>query len=312
MEQIARYRQLDVQCIELADNSYNLAPFASAQCSGSSAADSLDPLLHPPLVLERNNRIIPVAGLQFIEAAVKSGQEQLTGLVIDGDRIEGEEDIFILLLRYRSLHAPLTLMEQAVCLNRLRQFLSPDQLTDLLPLLGYRKKKHLLDELEALNGLHSEVQQDIHQGLIGLRAAARIGKLPPAGQEDVALLIREFQMGGSKQQQLIQRINELTRRHECGCRELLDQWRELDRDNRLNGPQRAASLLNWLDERCSPQYRAAEKEFAQFTKQLHLPGNVRLEHEPSFESDRVTLCIDFKDREQLTGQWPLLRPYCTS
>jgi len=55
-------------------------------------------------------------------------------------------------------------------------------------------------------------------------------------------------------------------------------------------------------------FRTAEEEFLRFRKELHLPDNVRLEHALSFEHDQLTLCIDFRDRQQLAEQWSKLEP----
>jgi hypothetical protein len=310
VDQIAEYRHVAAADIDLDDNRYNLDPFASLEDRHRLLAVRSAEILHPPLLLEEDNRYLVVAGVEFLPRNLQAAGALLTALVIDRTMIPRPVEIFTLLLHYCRIHTPLSPMEQGECLARMHEFLTEPELIEVLPLLGHGKKKHLVDELMGLRGLDRSVQLCLHEGLLNLRSAAKISRLAGGDQQTIVSLVREFQLGGTKQQQLIERMTELSKRLQCRCEDLVTRWREEEKERQLNGPQRAASLLRWLDHNCFPQYRAAEQEFSRFCKTLQLPATVRVEHEVSFENDRITLCMDFANRDQLAEQWPKIRPFC--
>ncbi|MCI5120012.1 MAG: hypothetical protein D3908_02235, partial [Candidatus Electrothrix sp. AUS4] len=120
----------------------------------------------------------------------------------------------------------------------------------------------------------------------------------------LAQLIEQFQLGGSKQQNLIDRLFQLTKREQTSVEALINQWKEKEKDKQLNGPQQVSSLLRWLDQQCQPRLAQTEEEFKKFSSQLQLPAGVRIDHALSFEEEQVTLSMDFSSKEELARIWP--------
>jgi hypothetical protein len=150
------------------------------------------------------------------------------------------------------------------------------------------------------------VQQGIHEGRISQRSGKKLARFSTGDQEKLADIIHEYQLGGSKQHKLLERCLQLTKREQISVKELLDSWCDRIKEKNLNGPQKTASLLRWLDQQYQPRLTEAEKEFKKFSAQLQLPVGVRLEHSLSFEEEQVTLHIDFSRKEELTKIWPKL------
>ena len=96
----------------------------------------------------------------------------------------------------------------------------------------------------------------------------------------------------------------MTRREQVSVEALHTQWEEKEKDKQLNGPQRASSLLRWLDREYQPRLTQAEEEFKKFCNQLHLPAGVQVEHSLSFEEEKVTLSMEFRTKEELAQNWP--------
>jgi hypothetical protein len=317
------YRQVRLQDINLADRTYTLNPFSQEPEEGLLQSIRSLGMLHPPLLLEKQDHtFIILSGRKRLDAYLLAGtqecrQEQrddeyitaLTFTVVSEERLTTHLHIFKTLLQYQLLGNNLTVIEQAVFLQKARQVLREQDILTLLPILGLKAKPHIPEELIALLDLEPAVQLGLHNGVISQRSGKKLSRFAPADQKHLAEVIGEYQLGGSKQQNLIERFFQLTQREQVSVEVLLDRWQDKEKDKQLNGPQRISSLLRWLDRKCQPRLTQAEEAFKKFCCQLQLPAKVRLEHSLSFEEEQVTLSMDFSTKEELAEIWPQLETF---
>jgi ParB family chromosome partitioning protein len=307
------YRQVRLQDINLTDRSYSLNPFHQEPKQDLVQSISELGILQPPLLLEQQDgTYIILSGRKRLEACLQQKQDDdyITALIIVPDRNNQESYplyLFSSLLQHQLLGHPLTLIEQAIFFQKASQILEEQDILSFLPLLDLKAKPHIPGELIALLELERSVQQGIHSGIITQRSGKKLSRFSPTDQKKLAEIIYDYQLGGSKQQKLLERCFQLTKRQQISVEKLLDPWREKVREKNLNGPQNAASLLRWLDQQYQPRITAAEKEFKKFSAQLQLPVGVQVEHSPSFEEEQVTLSIHFKSKEELARIWPQIK-----
>ncbi|MCI5135527.1 MAG: hypothetical protein D3920_10750 [Candidatus Electrothrix sp. AW2] len=319
------YRQIRLQDINLDNRRYSLHPFRQEPEQTLLQSISTFGILHPPLVLEQQDHtFIVLSGKRRIEAYLqiynanaqenqqKKDKKYITALTLTVKETANEETeqeqlhLFTVLLQHQLLGGPLTPIEQAIFFQKAAAVLEKQNLLSFLPLLGLKPKPHIPGELISLLDLNLSVQQGIHEGRISQRSGKKLVRFSTGDQEKLADIIHEYQLGGSKQQKLLERCFQLTKREQISVKELLDSWCDRIKEKNLNGPQKTASLLRWLDQQYQPRLTKAEKEFKKFSAQLQLPVGVRLEHSLSFEEEQVTLHIDFSRKEELTKIWPKL------
>ncbi len=315
------YRQVKIQDINLDDRSYSLDPFPQTPEQGLVQSIDNFGILHPPLLLEKQGGLcIILSGKKRIEAYLKTcntvpdcQQEKdgnyITALIFTEDKEQGPNKSLLLttLLQHQLLGGPLTLIEQAIFFQKAAQVLEKQDLLSFLPLLGLKPKPHIPGELIALLNLELSVQQGIHEGRIPQRSGKKLSRFLPADQQKLADIIYEYQLGGSKQQKIVERFFQLTKREQISVKELLGSWGEKVGEKNLNGPQKAASLLRWLDQQYQPRMTQAEEEFKKFSSQLQIPAGVRVDHSPSFEEEQVTLSMNFKSKKELAEIWPQIK-----
>ncbi|RWX44906.1 hypothetical protein H206_01241 [Candidatus Electrothrix aarhusensis] len=312
------YRQVRLQDINLADRKYALNPFDPEKVLPQSISNF--GILHPPLLLEKQDHtFIILSGRRRIEASLQTYNSNecqkdkedfhLTALIIslNEEKPENQLYLFTALLQHQLLGKSLTVIEQAVFLQKAKMVLKEQEVLALLPMLGLKAKPHIPGELISLLDLESTVQLGLHRGIISQRSGKKLSRFSLADQKHLAEVIDNYQLGGSKQQKLIERFFQLTQREQVSVEVLLDRWRDREKDKQLNGPQRTNSLLGWLDRECQPRLTQAEEEFRKFCSQLQLPAGVRLEYSLSFEEEQVTLNMDFSSKEELARIWPQLK-----
>ena len=96
-------------------------------------------------------------------------------------------------------------------------------------MMGYKEKLHIPRDLISLLELHPTAQLGLHKGVLSLRAGKKLLLFPSEDQRVLFELINELQLGGSKQQKLIDLILELTKRLQISAYELLKSWQERKR-----------------------------------------------------------------------------------
>jgi hypothetical protein len=284
-------------------------------------------ILQPPLLLEQQEGFyIILSGRKRVEAYLqichnrhepdqqKKNNDYITALIIASDQENHEGyslHLFNVLLQHQLFGGSLTLIEQAIFFQKASQALEGPDVLSFLPLLGLKAKPHIPDELISLLDLEVSVQQGIHEGRISQRSGKKLSRFSPADQKKLAEIISEYQLGGSKQQKLLERFLQLTKREQISVEKLFNSWWEKVKEKNLNGPQRTASLLRWLDQQYQPRMTEAEEEFKKFSSQLQLPAGVQVEHSPSFEEEQVTLHMNFKNKEELARIWPQIKMLIT-
>ncbi len=317
------YLQVRLQDINLDDRSYSLNPFPEDFKQDLVQSICELGILQPPLLLEQQDGYIILSGRKRIEAYLQlcnnrlessqqknSNDQKITALSIT-TALEKEEGyplhLFKVLLEHQLLGNRLTLIEQAVFLKKAAKVLDKQDLVSFLPLFGLKTKPHIPGEIISLLDLEVSVQQGMHKGIISQRSGKKLARFSPDDQKKLAEIIYEYQLGGSKQQKLLERFFQLTKRKKITTERLLDLWKETVKEKQLNGPQRSTSLLRWLDQQYHPRLARAEGEFRTFSSQLQLPAGLRLEHSPAFEEEQITLSIDFKSKEELAHVWPQIK-----
>ena len=305
-----QYHKVPYSKIDFSDTRFQLLPFPREE-TDEELRRSIQTygILQPPLLLEQSPRnFIVVSGKQRLQlSAEHSGNRDITALVVSNTYCDQPRKLFSLLVQHQTIGSSLSVIEQAVFFQKALDSLGEEELLQFLPILGYKKESHIPKKLIHLLELETVVQQELHNGLLTLRSGKKLLRFNAADQRVLVAVIKTFQLGGSKQQKLIDLIFELNKRLHISAENLLNRWQETEKDKQGNGPQKTASLLNWLQQQSSPRSVAAEKDFQKFYRQLQLPPGARLNHTPSFENDRLSLILDFNSKKALIRKWQQLK-----
>ena len=260
------YRQVRLQDINLTDRSYTLNPFPQDPEQDLLQSISNFGILQPPLLLEKKDHTLTVlSGRRRIEAYLQVSKAQechLTALIIPfrEEKPEYQLHLFTTLLQHQLLGGSLTVIEQAIFFQKATLVLEEQEVLSLLPVLGLKAKPHIPGELISLLDLEPAVQLGLHRGIISQRSGKKLSRFSPVDQKQLAEVINTYQLGGSKQQKLIEHFFQLTQREQVSVEVLLGRWQDKEKDKQLNGPQRASSLLRWLDRECQPRLTQAEED----------------------------------------------------
>jgi ParB family transcriptional regulator, chromosome partitioning protein len=197
---------------------------------------------------------------------------------------------------------------QAYLLQHAQQDLSETELLSILSLMGHKPHQHVADELIALLTLADTALLAVHRGILAVKSAKLLRRLPLIDQVSVVELVQKYRPGGSKQYKLVEMLTELALRWNTSVAVLLEkcvptgQTQEID-----NGPQQMQHLLRELSTLCWPEKMRLDRQFHQFVNSLSLPKNVSIAPSPSFEDDSLTLCLHYASDKELQKKWESIK-----
>jgi ParB family transcriptional regulator, chromosome partitioning protein len=193
---------------------------------------------------------------------------------------------------------------QAYLLQQARQKLTDKEIFSLLTLMGHKPQRHKLDELTSLLRLSPLAIAALHQGVLPLKTGKLFKILSHEDQELLVRLISTYQLGGSKQQKLVEMVTELSLREHTPVQVVIREWLPADQAVvEKNVPQRLQGLLQALHEMYWPEKSASEKNFQQLVQGLKVPDGMTVKPSPSFEDDGVEVRLRFASIEALQEKW---------
>jgi len=286
---------IDPNTINLEDDTFTLFPYDNGN-PGDTLVTSIRQfgILHPPIILqlEKNKHII-LAGRKRIKAALELDRHrEILCLCLPADT-PGPQ-IFSIILEDALIGKQLSIVEQAVILEKAQAKCPQDEVLNMLKKLGHKPQKYILDTLIELLSLGSDALQAVHEGIIQQNNARKLLKLSAPDQKILVELITHLHLGGSKQKKLIELCTELIMRRKEALGTIINWFyphRIMERN--ANIPQQTSALLDWLNKECYPKTSEAEANFERLVSQLNLPSHYRLQHSKSFEDDTVVLSINF-------------------
>lgn len=308
MNSTACFSPVKASSIDVHDTTYLLSPVQEFPDDVLRESIRTFGILCPPLLQEKERgRFIIASGRKRIMAALEvlDADAILCRLVPPGSPAPA---VYAILLEHSLTGGEMSIAQQIAFFDGLLQTCSMDDAQPLWARLGHRPGRNGLAELLSLKALARPALVALHRGILSFNSARKTVRLAPGDQQTLVDIITRLQLGGSKQQKLIELCTELIMRRKEDLQTILQPFFSREESGQPeNIPQRSAALLQWLHNENFPSSDAAEREFARFVQQLGLPPNAEVRHTPAFEDDAVTLCLRFPDPESMRTSWVRLQ-----
>lgn len=265
-----------------------------------------------PLVQRWNNMYRILDGRDRLRTqlriAEKNGRKAHVCFVVPEEM--DQAGMWELILQARSLTTPLSPVECAVFLKKIRTIATEHEVKDhFLPLLPKEYNRLRPASFDYILDLPESLQMALHCGKISETTARLLALEEHAAAASFVRIITTLKLGGNKQKNFVQGCREISLREDVTSQEILREISETGilSDQEPNPPQQAARLLTWLAQRLHPRLQQAENRWRHFVSQLELPGPVSCTHSPSFERDEVTISITCPTKEAAQKLWQAIK-----
>jgi ParB family chromosome partitioning protein len=296
-----REKTLQLSGIDSADNTYRITTQTAIDDLVVSIKNT--GLIHPPLLIKKKPRFLIVSGFRRIATYRQLGLPDIAARIFDteADPLEYVK----LAITDNSLQRPLNLIEISRSLNMLSLFFKDyDDLAETASALALPDNPSVIKKIIRVCHLPWTIQNSILSNTISLPMALELGKLSKHVAVDFAKLFRDLNLSLNKQREIITIVKEIALRENVSIRQLLEgeYFLAIRNDTELNKTQKS-QILRWhLKQRRFPSIERAEKEFEKNVKAMRLGRDVKLIHPDNFEGTNYTLCLNFKNINELKNR----------
>ena len=166
------------------------------------------------------------------------------------------------------------------------------------------QRNRLLPLLE----LESIIRASIHCGHISDKTGFHMARMSSTERLFVHELFTSLSLNKNKQRRFLELIQIITVAKGCTIEHFItEHFARLCCSGTDNVPQRTNVLMKRLYEYSHPDSHGATEEFARQVAEKKLPANCRVSPSPSFETDKVTLEVEFTNFSDFSRAWDKIK-----
>ncbi len=308
MHPSATFHSIELNKIEISDE-WSLHPFLSSEPPATALVESINRvgILRPPILLRQSTEYYKlVCGKSRLETLkTNSGKKSTLCLILPED--SSPKNILSYVVEDQSLSGNFSAMEKAYFFSRCLKYMDGKEAAALfLTILHQKIQAHTINKCLALTGLELDIQVSIHNGTIDEKTAHELLKMSQEDRQMLHSVFIDLQLGGGKQKRLLSLCKDLAYREEITLTELLikPEFNEILTHPEMNQPQKATVLLACIQKMLFPQSAYAEDLFRKKVATMNLPATCKVTHALSFETDAVSLTMDFETLTELEKRVP--------
>ncbi|MBT8353099.1 MAG: ParB N-terminal domain-containing protein [Desulfofustis sp.] len=184
----------------------------------------------------------------------------------------------------------------------------PDQqmLSRVASITSTTQRSRLLSLLE----LEKPIRTSIHRGHISNKTGLSMAQMSSTERTFVHDLFIKLSLNGNKQRRFLELVQIVTGARGWTIeRVITDHFAELCSSTIDNVPQQTNALMKRLYELSHPESSVAEETFLRQVAEKNLSANCRVSPSPSFETDKVTLEIEFGNFDAFSKAWDSIKNF---
>lgn len=278
----------------------------TTQRDKSSLSESMAKIgmLVPPAIWSQPSGLTIVSGFRRIQTCQRLGIQRIAvRLVAVGTQALACMQMAVI---ENTTQRPLNLVETARAVRLVKNYVSdPSELTDELTALGLPTSRAILDKLERLTRLNSDLQSAVVDGVVSLGVALETGLMASPDQMVIGKLFSTLPMSVSKQKEVLSLARDIAGRDHQTIGDVLqsDAIQAIMHNDQYDRNQKTASIRRHLRKVRYPNLSQAESKYQAALASLKLDPHMRIDPPPGFEGDLFSLSLRFKNRRDLEAAY---------
>jgi ParB family chromosome partitioning protein len=259
-------------------------------------------LIQPVLLRKKKDGYQIICGFRRIFIIEEIGGSDILSMVLD------EEEKDDLQLFFMSLHENLTTrgfntVEKAVALDKLVHQFRVDPVVVIkkyLPLFDLEADEKILNTYFSLIPMEEEIKRYVLKEEVSRTNIRRISSFSSKDRMALLSLISPLKLGENRLREILTFLEEITKRDRLTIREIVKrpEIQAILSHQELTPSQRADRMKKALVGLRYPRMHNMETRFEKKRKELNLPTNVSLQHQPFFEGKGLKIEFQFETVER--------------
>lgn len=308
-------QRVELNRILLEDDTYRIT--TDADLSGLIRSIQTVGLLSPPILTPaagcEKRRFVMVAGFRRIAACHRLGFSQIPARIVrshasvscraDTEDVGARRQCAAIAIADNARQRLLNRIEQARSIALLTSCLSGPQevMETASALTGIEMNPGLLKKLQRLARLPADIQYLLQADVISLTTALELGIFDDETAKQYLHYFKHLKLSVSNQKEFLLLTREIARRKNCAVRDILTDasLNQILQEPERNRNQKTHDIRMVLKKWRFPALTEVENTFVRQVKTLKLEPEVRLIPPKYFEGLEYTLCLTFRNMEEL-------------
>lgn len=300
MAEMKPIQKMPLNQIDLMDDTFSVNYLPNLQSLRSSIKEI--GLIQPVLLRKKSGGYQIVCGFRRVSAMKELGKSEIEVRVFE----EKEMDAFQLFSL--SLHENLTTrgfnaVEKAIALEKLihRFQIHPDKvIKTFLPLFSLEPNEKILNTFLSLAQMEDEIKTYVLKEEVSRSNIRRLTGLTPEDRMAILSLISPLKLGENRLREALTLSAEISRRNQWTVREIVQrpEIQTILSQKELTPSQKTERVTKVLMDLRYPKMRQLEENFEKKRKDLNLPSNISLRHQPFFEGKGLKVEFQFETMEE--------------
>jgi ParB family chromosome partitioning protein len=258
-------------------------------------------LIQPVLLRKKQDGYQIVCGFRRISIIKEMGGSDILSMVLDEEEKE-DLRLFLISLHENLATRSLNTIEKAIALDKLVRQFQIDSVTVIkkyLPLFDLEADEKILNTYLSLIQMEDETKIYVLKEEVSRTNIRRISSLSSKDRMALLSLISPLKLGENRLREILTFLEEVTKRDGLTIREILKrpEIQAVLSHQELTPPQRADRMKKALMGLRYPRMHNMEMKFEKKRKELNLPANASLQHQPFFEGKGLKMEFHFETVE---------------
>jgi len=286
--------------IDLSDETFSVNFMPDLQRLRSSIEEV--GLIQPVLLKEKGDGYQIVGGFRRISIFHELGRMEIES------KIFGEKEVDDFRLFSISLNENLTTrgfnnVEKAIALDKLIHYFQIDPtivIKDFLPLFSLEPNEKILNTFLSLARMKEEVKRYVLKGEVSRSNIRKLSTFTPDDQMALISLFSFLKLGENRLREMLTIIEEISRRDRLKVRDIVHrpEIEVILSQKEFTPSQRTERAKKVLVDLRYPKMHKIEEKFEKKRRELNLPPNISLHHQPFFEGRGLKIEFQFQTMEE--------------
>jgi len=292
--------KIPLEQIDLLDETFSVNFMPDLQRLRSSIEEI--GLIQPVLLKKKTNGYRIISGFRRISVMKELGKSEVESRVFE-EKETDEFRLFSLSLHENSITRGFNAVEKAIALDKLihRFQIEPSVvIKGFLPSLALEPNEKILNTYLSLARMEDEIKQYVLREEVSRSNIRRLSALTSDDRRAFLSFVSPLKLGENRLREVLTLLEEISRRNRCTTNDIgrRPEIQAILSQEELTPSQKTERIKKVLMNLRYPKMHQLEEAFDKKRKDLNLPSDILLHHQPFFEGKGLRVEFQFETKEE--------------
>lgn len=293
-------QKIPLQQIDLSEDTFSINYLPGLQNLRSSIEEV--GLIQPVFLRKRLGGYQIICGFRRISVMKELGKSEIESRVFE-EKEMNEFQLFSFSLHENLTTRGFNTIEKAIALDKLIHRFQIDHaivIKTFLPSFSLEPNEKILNTYLSLAQMEDEIKRYVLEEEVSRSNIRRLATLNPDDRMVILSLISQLKLGENRLREILTLLEEISRRNQCAEKDIV-QWPDIQAilsQKELTPSHKTERVKKVLMDLRYPKRHQMEEEFEKRRRDLNLPSNLLIHHQPFFEGRGLRVEFQFETMEE--------------